>query len=85
MTLKLIKPTLIFYAIAAVTIILLEKLSPSGPCTPGLGVLSFFLLIPVSAGLLLRSVFLTFSKDKAYIGVASLHIIAIILLLVIMW
>lgn len=85
MTLKLIGPTLIFYAIAAVAIFLLEELSPSGPCTPGLGVLSFFLVIPVSAVLFIRSVFLTFTKEKDYVAVVALHIIAISLFFVIMW
>jgi hypothetical protein len=41
-TFKIIRPTLLFYAIAIATVYILEKVSPSGPCTPGLGILSLF-------------------------------------------
>jgi ACR3 family arsenite efflux pump ArsB len=84
LTLKIITPTLIFYSIAAAMIALLEWLFPSGPCTPGLGVLSFFLLIPVSVGLLIRNVILTFT-DRKYFTAVLLHLIVVFLLFALMW
>ena len=82
---KLIRPTLLFYVVAAATIYILEKVSPSGPCTPGLGLLLFFILIPIVLGLLLRNIYLTIKVDKANLTNVIIHISAIILLFIIMW
>lgn len=80
---KLIKPTLLFYAVAAIVIYVLEQVSPSGPCTPGLGILSFFLLLIIILILLLRNIYLAIKVDKQNIVIVVLHIIAILLLTVI--
>ena len=85
MTLKLIKPTLLFYAIAVAAIYILGKISPSGPCTPGLGDLSFFLLLPIAGGLLLRNIYLTFKVDKSNLIIVILHIVALGLIFAVMW
>jgi hypothetical protein len=85
LTFKLIRPTLLFYVVAAATIYILEKISPSGPCTPGLGVLSFFLLIPIAVGLLLLNIYLTIKGDKENLINVFIHAAAIILLFIIMW
>lgn len=84
MTFKVVRPTFLFYAVATATIFLLEKFFPSGPCMPGLGVLSFFILFPIVIGLLIRNVYLTVSGNKGNLGVVILHAIALITLLVIM-
>lgn len=85
MTFRLTIPTLLFYAVAIATIYILEKVSPSGPCTPGLGVLSFFLLIPIAVGLLLRNIYLTVKVNKANLINVILHIVAIVLIFAVMW
>lgn len=85
LTFKIIRPTLLFYIVAATTVYILEKVSPSGPCTPGLGVLSFFLLIPIVVGLLLRNVYLTIKVDKKNLIKVVIHSVAIILLFITMW
>ncbi|MEO6135024.1 MAG: hypothetical protein ABIP35_07720 [Ginsengibacter sp.] len=85
MTFKLIRPTLLFYAVAIAAVYILGKFSPSGPCTPGLGALSFFLLIPIAAVLLLRNIYLTIKVDKANLINIILHIAAIVILFKVMW
>jgi len=85
LTFKLIRPTLLFYIVAATAIYILEKVSPSGPCTPGLGLLSFFLLIPITVGLLLRNIYLTIKVDRENLLNVIIHTAAIILLFIIMW
>ena len=85
LTLKIVRPTLLFYIVAAATIFGLEKFSPSGPCTPGLGVLSFFLLIPITVGLLLHNIYLTLKVDKRNRMNVIIHSVAIIILFAIMW
>jgi hypothetical protein len=71
--------------VAAATIYILEKISPSGPCSPGFGVLSFFLLIPIAVGLLLLNIYLTIKVDKKNLINVFIHAAAIILLFIIMW
>lgn len=41
--------TILFYVIAGIVIFFLNEASPSGPCTPGLGILAFLLLPVISA------------------------------------
>lgn len=40
--------TIVFFILYLTTAFILEKISPSGVCTPGLGFLLFLLSIPVS-------------------------------------
>jgi hypothetical protein len=60
----------------------LEKISPSGPCNPGLGVLAFFISIPVVGILIIRSIYLAFAKDKNHWATVVLHIILIAIFLI---
>ena len=83
MTLRLIAPTLLFYALAFTFVFVLEKFSPSGPCTPGLGLLSFFLLIPIIFGLLIKNLYVTIKKTRQNVSIVILHAVAIIVLFVI--
>ena len=85
MTFKRIRSTLLFYVAAIATVYILEKVLPSGPCTPGLGVLSFFLLIPIVVGLLFRNIYLTIKVDKENLTNVIIHAVALILLFVLMW
>ena len=48
--------TLIFYAVSITIVEMLDKISPSGPFVPGLGVVSFLLLIPVVGVLVVRNI-----------------------------
>lgn len=56
--------TLLFYVVAALTIFLLNEATPSGPCTPGLGILAFMLLPFISSTLLVRNFIKTNKGDK---------------------
>ena len=62
MTLKFFTPTFLFYCVAAASIVLLNKVFPSGPCTPGLGIFAFLLLVPVSAVMVLKNIYRAISK-----------------------
>ena len=75
---KRLLPTLIFYGIAIAAVIFLNKISPSGPCTPGWGILSFFLLMPVIFGLMIYNIYLTLHKNKRNGIVAALHAIVLV-------
>ena len=68
--------TIAFYSIAALVIYLLDKQSPSGPCTPGLGALAFILTIAISAILLFLNVYKTIYKDIANFSSILVHLIA---------
>lgn len=70
---KLIFPTILFYIGSIATIYLFEKLSPSGPCTPGLGFMACLLFIPLAIALLLRNIYLTIVGDRKNGIVALLH------------
>lgn len=47
----------LFYIICVGAILISDKLSPSGPCTPGLGFFLFILLIPISLLLFIRDLY----------------------------
>ena len=56
--------TILFYVSAALIIFLLDIATPSGPCTPGLGILSFMLLPFISSVLLFKNFKKTYKGDK---------------------
>ncbi len=70
--------TILFYLIAAISIYVLEESSPSGPCTPGLGILSFMLLPFISAILLIINFIKTYKGDKTNKVSTLIHFIFII-------
>lgn len=47
----------LFYVVYIITMIIGEKMAPSGVCTPGLGFLLLLLLIPISVILLLKDLY----------------------------
>jgi hypothetical protein len=71
--LKIIAPTLAFYLICFLILSYLFKVSPSGPCVPGMGVMAFLLLVPVIAFLLLRNVFFAVKGSRTHLVRALLH------------
>jgi hypothetical protein len=68
-------PTLVFYFASFALGFLLEKISPTGPCTPGLGVLWFLFLPFISFGLLIKNSLGWKGPNKV---AATLHLIACI-------
>ena len=56
--------TILFYVSAASLIFILDKATPSGPCTPGLGILAFMLLPFISSFLLISNFVKTYKGDK---------------------
>jgi hypothetical protein len=59
----------------------LEKISPSGPCVPGLGFVALMLLIPVIGFLVIRNIFLASSRDENYWILVGLHLAIITIFL----
>jgi hypothetical protein len=51
------------------------------PC-PGLGILAFLFSIPVVAFLIIRNIYLAFSKDKRYWVTVAFHILIIAIFLI---
>lgn len=64
-----------FYIVSFIIIAILEKQGPSGACAPGLGMMAFFLLIPVSAVLFLISLYKSAEQDRTYLYSAMVHIL----------
>ena len=83
-TIKRLIPTFIFYAIAIAAVIFLNKISPSGPCVPGLGFLSFFLLIPVIFCLMIYNIYLTSHKGKKNGVIAAFHALVLMTIFIVM-
>jgi hypothetical protein len=75
--LKMTALTLGFYFLTSVVIYLLEKVSPSGPCTPGLGILSFFVAIPVAMILFCLNLYKIVMGETQHTGSMVVHFIAI--------
>lgn len=73
--------TAIFYGIAIGCILLSEYLVPSGPCTPGLGILLALFLPIISFVLLLKNTFIFFKGNNKVVGSLFIHLIAIVILI----
>jgi 4-hydroxybenzoate polyprenyltransferase len=67
--------TLLFYFLSYITIQVLNKISPSGPCVPGLSFLAFLALIPICIILFLINAYKTLEGDKTNIISTILHLI----------
>ena len=81
---KRLIPTFIFYAVAIAAIDVLNRLSPGGPCVPGLGAVAFFLLLPVIFGLCLYNTFLTFHREKNNGIQAIIHAAVLVIIFVLL-
>jgi len=75
--------TLLFYLVSWIVFYFLNKSFPSGPCTPGLGILGFMLLPIISFVLLVVNFIKVYKGDKTNFPSAFLHLIFIIGLLLI--
>jgi hypothetical protein len=72
---KRIINTALFYTLSFIILPILEYQSPSGPCVPGLGMLGFFLLIPISAVLFLISLYKAAEVNKVYLYSSLIHLL----------
>lgn len=70
--------TILFYLIAALTIYIFEKIAPSGPCTPGFGILTLLLLPFVSGVLLIINLIKLYKGQKEFGYSALIHFVFII-------
>lgn len=81
-TKKMTALTAIFYGITASAAYLLEKISPSGPCTPGLGVIIFLLAVPVAIILLCINLYKIIMGETEHIDSAIVHVIVIAVVMI---
>jgi hypothetical protein len=78
---KSIVPTIAFYALSALTIFILNRMEPSGPCNPGLGILLLLFLPIISVGLLARNIFNALTKQTPNGRVIVVHLTIMIFFL----
>ena len=78
-SIKTFIPTLLFYCLSVVIIYLLDKVSPSGPCNPGTGILCLLLFVAIAIFLLLRNIFLALATRKEKpLYIAALHVLLLL-------
>jgi hypothetical protein len=82
--LKQLTAPLIFYSTAVAAIFLGDHFAPSGPCAPGLGMLAFMLLLPITCILFLLNFYRAVSRGSAFYAVTVLHALALVILALIM-
>ncbi len=68
----------LFYPVFFLSCFLLEKASPSGPCTPGLGMIFLFLLPFISAIFLIVNAVKLYNGKKENKKSALVHLMALI-------
>ena len=78
---KRFKPVIRFYAVASLLIIISNQLVPSDSCNPGLGIIAFLLLIPISAVLAIYNLAKAY-KYKSGLFTAIFHAITLMTLMV---
>jgi hypothetical protein len=67
--------TVSFYILSFVTISIVDKQSPGGPCVPGGGIFAFFLLIFVSIVLFLINLYKAIEINRSYWVSVLIHTI----------
>ena len=76
----------LFYVVYISTMIIGEKMAPSGVCTPGLGFLLLLLLIPISVILLLKDLYKYYREpEKSRLYCILIHPIIWMLLFIFLW
>ncbi|MES1224037.1 MAG: hypothetical protein ABUT20_51555 [Bacteroidota bacterium] len=70
-----------YYVISFAIIFLLNDVSPSGPCTPGLGALGFLVIIPLSIILLFRNIYVTAKVGKENLLATIIHATACVFMI----
>ncbi len=76
--------TILFYAVALEIIFALSSWSPAGPSEPGLGIIAFMIFIPICLALFIRSIYRTFTGNKATLPSTIVHCICIVGMVVLM-
>ncbi len=71
-----------FYLFSAAMILWLDKISPSGPCNAGLGIIAFLTFIPIGIIPFLASLYTTIRKDKSNLKFTILHMMSAIAVLI---
>jgi hypothetical protein len=66
--------TLLYYATAFLGFTYFNKISPSGPCTLGMGAFLMLLLVPTSIVLFIISIVKSFRSSKHWLGAVFVHI-----------
>lgn len=66
--------TILFYSTSGILIYVLDKISPSGPCTPSPGLFCFMLLPVISIILFFINIFQWFKKQKENSKSALIHL-----------
>jgi hypothetical protein len=74
--------TIAFYVAAALLIELLDRVSPGGPCNPGLGDMLFILLIPGSAIFFFISLYKTIRTDRINVYPTIIHLLVFVAILI---
>ncbi len=74
-TTKKVLVTILFYVIAGFVIFFLNEASPSGPCTPGPGILALLLLPVISAIRLVVNVVKVYQGNRSSRGSAMIHFV----------
>ncbi|MFT3934831.1 MAG: hypothetical protein QM726_14500 [Chitinophagaceae bacterium] len=77
---KGIKRTLLYYLVGCISVFVLDKKSPSGPCTIGAGMFAFMLLLLTSIVLFFVNLYKTTASDKRHLGSTLLHLTAILII-----
>ena len=72
---------LLWYAAVAVLLISLEKIFPTGPCTPGLGIILFFILPWVIAAFLIGNTIKLVNGKQEYKIPRVIHLMALLVCL----
>jgi hypothetical protein len=67
--------TLAYYCALIPAIYILERIDPSGPCVPGLGMMIFMLSIVINLGALLFCVVARMIGKRSYTGPAIVHLL----------
>ena len=78
LSLKQVCLTILFYQLAAIVIYVLDKVSPTGSCALGLGVVNFMLLSVVSASLFVVNLVKIYRGEKTSTFSASIHFVFLV-------
>lgn len=67
-------PTLLYYFIVYLTVLVCSKLSPSGPCTMGFDFVSIFLAFIFTIALFIKNLYLTLCVNVKNWSILAIHL-----------
>jgi hypothetical protein len=70
-----------YYIISFTLLFILNDASPSGPCTPGLAIVGFIAMIPVSILLLFRNIYVTTKVGRENLLATVIHAAACLVMI----